>query len=814
MHWPGLDSKAAAALAVSAGLPMVPAAHMRDPNAIRLNQKAIEALRQQGVSSEGTPSCMQECSNTKRSNVDTMSHVMPAESSGRSVQELRSPSHAGSSALAKAAAAAAAGMWPGEWPPQPVPGMSADDIMRLLHASRATEVLQRLPSQWGPMLSGSQVSSGHRPSKSQHHQQQQQQLLNGAASQDLQQQLSLPGQELPAAHQLLAALQSRQGSLFEPGGSVSTAGNSGSAASQPEQKQRQQRHQQQQQQASMPPPHPHLPQQSSSGRRTVSANGHRSSSTAGAAVATAPTAAAAVAGGGPSSSTRTTPEDMRARLGNRNYYMIRAMLLQQQETFVQQVFELHRLHRTQQHLSAELNSPEYQMTAQFAKEAVAVMRSLTGGANPSGVTTSPVPPAAAIIRPRTPQITKATAEEVAADDGGAAAVAVLSVHMALMPQVPSAMRRVVPQPTDFRGMEPSRYQVRRDTPGIRCPIPSRFVPRNSNAAGGPAMSGDTVEAGRTGNQKSLLGKRASPCVSSGEQPGAKRQLEWAGVNAMAGGVKAGGMPAAAGTGPKKMMSMPEVPSGVKLAQNGSVKAVSEVQAPSVGAGRECGSDDMQMQTGSGEQQEQQQEGGEEQQSKDLGGGSQMQGQVSSGAATAAAAIAGPLAAAAAAMAGTAGAVAAVAAAGVAGVAPCMTPTMGAPLNVFRPNPQISPAVASRFLAGDPLHNRGFDPHSYWMKKHYGNSSSQQQGPAASQGDTQQQQEKEGVEDRVSPAPAAAATVRGAAVAVEVGTATDPAAPKVVHWWQNAEATFGEPGLIDPMKPSKPMDGAMDMEHQR
>jgi hypothetical protein len=522
---------------------------------------------------------------------------------------------------------------------------------------------------------------------------------------------------------------------------------------------------------------------------------------------------------------------MRAQLGNRNYYMIRAMLLQQQETFMQQVFELHRLHRTQQHLSAELNSPEYLMTAQFAKEAVAVMRSAAAGTNPSLVTGRPSPsPAAAARAPaaaaaaknssggmaggmRAAQIVKATAEEMAADDTGAAAVALLSVHMALMPQVPSVMRKLVPQPKDFRGMEPSRYQVRWDAPGVHCPIPSRFVLRNSSGAGGPAVSGDTVEAGPDGNKKSLLGKRGSPCVTSGVQPGVKRQQELVRAADAVGKVQA----ATAATGGQGATGVPVPKSslGPKLPQNGSVGTLPD-SAAVASAGRECGSDDVQVQlSGSGEEPEQQHEGCEEQQSKDTGGGSQLQGQVSSGAATAAAAMAGPLATAAAIMSGAAGAVAAAAAAGAAPVPPCIPPAIGAPLNVFRPNPQISPSVASRFLSGDPLHNRGFDPHSYWMKKHYGSSISgqqqQQTTPAMSQGEKEQQQKVLVVEDRASPLPAdmAAAALNG------VGGAQDaPAAPKVVHWWQNAEATFGEPGLIDPTKPSKLLDGVICNDHQK
>jgi hypothetical protein len=126
-----------------------------------------------------------------------------------------------------------------------------------------------------------------------------------------------------------------------------------------------------------------------------------------------------------------------------------------------------------------------------------------------------------------------------------------------------------------------------------------------------------------------------------------------------------------------------------------------------------------------------------------------------------------------------------------------------PLNVFRPTPQFPPAEASRFLAGPVVHGAGsgFDPHSYWMKKHYGGS-----GPALS-----------------TPAPATAPATSG-------GMAGGPGAAEVVSapvgggggggeeggrsasasqggpggapscWWQSPMGTFGELGCVDPTAP--------------
>jgi hypothetical protein len=162
------------------------------------------------------------------------------------------------------------------------------------------------------------------------------------------------------------------------------------------------------------------------------------------------------------------------------------------------------------------------------------------------------------------------------------------------------------------------------------------------------------------------------------------------------------------------------------------------------------------------------------------------------------------------------------------------------LNVFRPMPQIDPSFASRFLAGGAGASSGarqgagaaaaaqFDPHSYWMSKHYG---------AAASASQQQWPQQPGLADDGTTAVAAAAAgydmsgsachagygggddVQGygdpsssvlanmaaaAAAAAAAGMSAGPACSQqgkdgkpLVHWWQDAKATFGEIGLIDP-----------------
>jgi hypothetical protein len=157
--------------------------------------------------------------------------------------------------------------------------------------------------------------------------------------------------------------------------------------------------------------------------------------------------------------------------------------------------------------------------------------------------------------------------------------------------------------------------------------------------------------------------------------------------------------------------------------------------------------------------------------------------------------------------------------------------------VFRPMPQIDPSFASRFLAGATGASNGarqgagavaaqFDPHSYWMSNHYG---------AAASASQQQWPRQPGVADGTAAAAAAGYDMSGsachagfgggdsvqgygeasssglanmaaaaAAAAAAAGMSAGPASSqqgedgkRPVHWWQDAKATFGEIGLMDP-----------------
>jgi hypothetical protein len=66
----------------------------------------------------------------------------------------------------------------------------------------------------------------------------------------------------------------------------------------------------------------------------------------------------------------------------------------------------------------------------------------------------------------------------------------------------------------------------------------------------------------------------------------------------------------------------------------------------------------------------------------------------------------------------------------------------------------------------------FDPHSYWMARHFGGAALQQQEEAA-------------------------AAVAAAAAAAAAAGAPSASARPVVQWWHDAAATFGEVGLLDP-----------------
>jgi hypothetical protein len=121
-----------------------------------------------------------------------------------------------------------------------------------------------------------------------------------------------------------------------------------------------------------------------------------------------------------------------------------------------------------------------------------------------------------------------------------------------------------------------------------------------------------------------------------------------------------------------------------------------------------------------------------------------------------------------------------------------------PLNVFRPTPQFPPAEATRFLAGPVVNAPGFDPHSYWMRKHYGGSGPtlSTPAPATAPGTSGGLAGGEGPGEVVS-APLGGAGQEGgrSASASQGGPGPGP-----LCWWKDPAATFGELGCVDPTAP--------------
>jgi hypothetical protein len=492
---------------------------------------------------------------------------------------------------------------------------------------------------------------------------------------------------------------------------------------------------------------------------------------------------------------------------------MRSLLIKQQETFMQQMFDLHRLNRVQNMAWSEvmMNHEHNHLTEVYGQQALAALNNakpqLLQGCAGRGSS-------ARIDAPE---------QQLQRDDGGAAAVAALPVHMALLANIPSAMKAAVSQPgsDSIKALNVLRYYARQG-PGIIRPLAIKSTARSAGVAGkghcsssaglmglaaaaaaaasvgGPAMSGEeTVQAAEVA--PAVAARFATQQQHGTDSSAAYRQQR---------------QPPHRNTSTRSLQSHPQpVPASPAAAAVGS--DVSNFHMFSKPPAYRTSQQQQQVHQG------------------DMPPPPPMLPELA--AQHAAAAVA------AAAAQQQQQQVDSVGAAGFQSVSG---------LNVFRPMPQIDPSFASKFLAGSQgglsssavSAQPAFDPHSYWMKKHFGAASSisQQQGQDAVPTQQQQQQQQHqtaAFDELVSAAAAVAgahdsswrqhlaadATDANAAVVAaatagyvagwggtssmslpvqdQADVALDPAAaaaaPRPVHWWQDAEATFGEIGLLDP-----------------
>lgn len=388
---------------------------------------------------------------------------------------------------------------------------------------------------------------------------------------------------------------------------------------------------------------------------------------------------------------------MRAMLGDKTFYSIRSLLLKQQESFVQQMFELHRVVRVQNMACSEVADPLHKLTEQYSNRALARMQTslLQNHRSSTKPSTSVSTPAAADQLAssclRQHRCMPAGARPVDTDDCGAAAAADLPVHAQLLLNLPRTMRAAVAAAT--AGSDCTRS----DVAAAKC-----YVQRESGllrpvAAVGPVRL--PLEKGFTGASAAAAAAAAKEEANGSGQYDEQQQQ----------------MPP-----PRRMIPEQAAQHQQRQQHQQSRQAAAAARTTNTSTARQ-----------------------------------------SSSAAT------------------------------------------STGLNLFRPAPQIDLSVATRFLAGGDQQSTtsghySFDPHSYWMKKHYG-------GASATAGNEQQQSSGVGSrscqgavstlqkQQQQHPVSAAAAMPSGK----ECESAAAAAAPPtVLQWWQDPAATFGEVGLMD------------------
>jgi hypothetical protein len=572
-----------------------------------------------------------------------------------------------------------------------------------------------------------------------------------------------------------------------------------------------------------------------------------------------PAAAARRCGGRPG------PDAMRAALGERGFYLARAMILRQQEAFRAQVYDLHRVARAQAALAAELAAPHAAATAAYAAEAAALLASRRAPDQPDDASGQPDggrkrgrggDDAGGAAKRREAALPPGGERPVGEDDRGARAVESLPLHMSLMLNIPSRLRKGIlagapPGASAPASVAADLFWAPRKTAGVRRPVASRY-PSGGGGSCLPAVSGATtvaqpcprVSGGATATPRTAA--RGAPAASAPgalAAPGARPRPLPLPAAAVASPVAQAAAPLplprqASGTSAGAAPSVGTVTTSSGVLRPRALPAAARppvsLPAPVEGPRPRIGTPHRSLTSGGG--------GG------GGGGGGKCGGATSartpprraaSGAAAGAAAGAPRLPARspfAAAVAPAASAPPPLLLAVVAGAPPRPFASLQLPpaaavsaqlsggpaaslsvpsINPFRPAPQLQPLLASQLMAGSVASGppglvlpQPFDPHTYWMQKHFGGAAPSaslgapppasagrapgppppRAGPAASLDSA-----------RRAMAAAAAAAARGpAAPAPSRAIAGAPRPPAVVHWWQDPKAVFGDgPGLLDP-----------------
>lgn len=200
-----------------------------------------------------------------------------------------------------------------------------------------------------------------------------------------------------------------------------------------------------------------------------------------------------------------SPRSVRAALGDRAYFSIRSLLLKQQEAFVDQIYELHRLVRVQQMATSESQHEHQLLTKQYSQTAVSqVQRSLSLAGHSTGQPTASAATTAAAPRASKGTKTPAAAgkQAVGVDDRGEAAVAQLPIHAVLLGNLPRTMRAAVSAPSnkEFAGsLDRSRYYAKAAA-GLLKPVAVKSVgkwwrrtAKSSSPVAKPAASADASQ---------------------------------------------------------------------------------------------------------------------------------------------------------------------------------------------------------------------------------------------------------------------------------------------------------------------------------
>lgn len=496
-------------------------------------------------------------------------------------------------------------------------------------------------------------------------------------------------------------------------------------------------------------------------------------------------------------SIESTCDTVRDALGDRAFFSIRSLLLMQQETFVQQLSELHHLVRVQQMVSSELASEHHTFTQQYRTQAMTLLQSSQGahggkraavrsasGQVALAVTDMAKQPAPAVLGGERP---------VWADDGGAAASAALPVHAVLMRSLPCSVRAAVsaPQVQDCSALNPASYYIGRHV-GMLRPVAVKAASKMKGkgisgseaavvaTAGLTVSDGATVQrdatAAATGNSQHRQQQHLSSLML-GDNHTRQQVLTFAGQH-QHGTCSTGRLSVGE-------LDRPPFPAGADAHESSTArKAVMPRVAGDKGINRQQWQQQQAMPPPPPMRPELAAQhaaaaAASHQQQLQLHQQQEAEGQV--------AAAAGPAGASA--------------------------------LNVFRPMPQIDPSFASKFLAGGQRDAAAvaapapqFDPHSYWMSKHYGGRSASQSMSApspvgAASGRKQQQDALNNTQ--LPPTVATQYKQQQRSYNTFVTAMADTSAhasvasgnQPVLHWWQDAAATFGDVGLLDPNAPA-------------